>query len=573
MTRLADVRCVPAPSRGGGPRGGYWWVCPGNPFYALSAMLVCLGLWVSFGSQAEATQSWALLVGMAGYTLLLAATASLLVRFVGAWDDARTVMLLVVLMILATSVTFDVVLARDPGTGVLCYLVGLAAAVVISEGMLRGVRLALPPLFRVPYYLSLALFFLYPAAIAPLVARPKGEALSWALFGFSPAAGLVCLTLVPAVRRGRGYVRDNGSPWRWAWYPWTLFGVLGFAVVARSALLCWSMHHLAGAATEPYIFGFYFLAPFLTAVGVVLLEIGIVEGASGATLAALAVPPVMVVLAMVGHRPEGVYQGFLGQFAGRLGGTPLYLTVVASAAFYGYAALRRVPLAVGAFAGAVGALAFVAPATLDLAGLTSPRAGPLVAVAAVLLGSGLRRRDAWRCLLGAFCLIASVTIVVPGAGAGAGANRVPIAFHLAQVAALVVGAVFRDAVGRALRVVGATMALVACLAALSGRYEAPAGIPAWAIDAYPLVMAGLVAGYGYLLGERAALGSAGVIASCWVVGLAGRGYGSLRHVVTGLDYIAVGMLLFALAVATSLARAGVPLWRGGTRGKVPEPPV
>ena len=104
-------------------------------------MLVCLGLWVSFGSQADATQSWALLIGMAGYTLLLAATASLLVRFVGVWDDVRTVMLLVVLMILATSVTFDVVLARDPARGVACYLGGLATAVVISEGMLRGVRL------------------------------------------------------------------------------------------------------------------------------------------------------------------------------------------------------------------------------------------------------------------------------------------------------------------------------------------------------------------------------------------------------------------------------------------------
>ena len=97
----------------------------------------------------DATQSWALLTGMAGYTLLLAVTASLLVRFVGVWDDVGTLMLLAVLMILATSVTFDVVLARDPARGVVCYLGGLATAVVISEGMLRGVRLrlaaALPP--------------------------------------------------------------------------------------------------------------------------------------------------------------------------------------------------------------------------------------------------------------------------------------------------------------------------------------------------------------------------------------------------------------------------------------------
>ena len=64
--------------------------------------------------------------------------------------------------------------------------------------MLRGIRLVLPPLFRVPYYLILALFFLYPVAITPLLDRPRSEALSWALFGFSPAAGLVFLTLLPA---------------------------------------------------------------------------------------------------------------------------------------------------------------------------------------------------------------------------------------------------------------------------------------------------------------------------------------------------------------------------------------
>ena len=75
-------------------------------------LLVCLGLWVSFGSQADASETWALLFGMAGYTLLLAVTACLLVRFVGVWDDVRTVLLLVVLMFLATSVTFDDILAR-----------------------------------------------------------------------------------------------------------------------------------------------------------------------------------------------------------------------------------------------------------------------------------------------------------------------------------------------------------------------------------------------------------------------------------------------------------------------------
>ena len=69
--------------------------------------------------------TWALMGGLAGYTLLLAAAALLLVRFAGVWDDVRTVLLLVVLMFLATSVTFDELLVLDPARGTLVNVGGL----------------------------------------------------------------------------------------------------------------------------------------------------------------------------------------------------------------------------------------------------------------------------------------------------------------------------------------------------------------------------------------------------------------------------------------------------------------
>src|SRR5262249_52433446 len=142
----------------------------------------------------------------------------------------RTVLLLVVLMFLATSVTFDEVLVSSPERGLVCYLGGLLFAVAVTEGVLRGIRLRLPAWFRGPYYLILALFFLYPLALTPLLDRPRSEALMWGLFGFSAAAGLAFLSLLPAVRRGPGYVCFNGSPWRWPLYPWALFGLLAAAV-------------------------------------------------------------------------------------------------------------------------------------------------------------------------------------------------------------------------------------------------------------------------------------------------------------------------------------------------------
>src|SRR5205085_8703777 len=129
--------------------------------------------------------------------------------------------------------------------------------------------------FRVPYYLILGLFFLYPLALSPLVHEPHSEGLLWGLFGFSSVAGLVFLSLLPAIRRGAGYVDNNGSPWRWPLYPWVLFGVLAAAVPARGWLLCWSMHLLSGGDSQRLIFGPYFAVPFGFAVAVLLLEIGI----------------------------------------------------------------------------------------------------------------------------------------------------------------------------------------------------------------------------------------------------------------------------------------------------------
>ncbi len=517
------------------------------------ALLVCLGLWVSFGSQAFASQTWALLFGMAGYTLLLAVTACLLVRFVGVWDDVRTVLLLVVLMFLATSVTFDDVLARSPARGVACYLAGFAFAVAVSEGMLRGIRLVLPPLFRAPYYLILALFFLYPAALTPLLDRPRSEVLAWALFGFTTAAGVAFLTLLPAVRRGREYVRDNGSPWRWAWYPWTLFGVLGFAAAARSAVLCWSMHHIPNGETEPYLFGPYFLVPFGLAVAAVLLEIGLVERRRGVLRVAMAMPVVLLVLAAVGHRSEPVYQWFLGRFIDRFGGTPLYLTLLASVGFYLYAAVRGTPRSFDALTAALGALAFVGPGTLDAGGLVPPRALPILAVGVAQMVAGLLRREVGRCLVGTGCVVASAMIAIGPAGAGG--HRAPIALHLAMAAVLALGAAFDDRLGRALRAIGAAMVVVAALAALSGRI-APGGVPAWAIEAYAPAMSLLIAAYGLALGHRASRAAAGLIVVSWLAVLGGRGYWALRQLAAGLDYIAVGLVLFSLAVLTSLAKGG-----------------
>ncbi len=529
-------------------------VCTGNPFYVLSAGLFLAGLYVSFAAPAGEVETWALMSGLAGYTLLLAGTACLLVRFGNVWDDVRTVLLLVVLLFLATSVTFDEVLVLEPARGFVCYLGGLLFAVALSEGLLRGTRLRLPLGFRLPYHLILALFFLYPLALSPLVSRPHSEVLAWGLFGFCTAAGLVFLTLLPAIRRGPGYVRDNGSPWCWPLYPWTLFGLLALAVPARAWLLCWSMHLLDTSDRFSVLFGPYFAVPFGLAIAVLLLEAGLVSSPRAALPVALALPAAWLLLPLLGQRDEPVYYSFRETFATRLGGDPLFLTLLASAGFYAYAAVRRAPQALEALTAALLLLAFVGPDTLDQGVSLPPQ--PLPILAAGLLQLGLGRRSSWRCLLGSGGVVAALALALP-AQMGAAPLRGPIAFHLALLAVLAVGAAFGDRLAQGLRAAGAVAVALAYLAGLLGRFDGVAGLPSWVMEVYPLALGGLLGLYGLRLRHRLAQVAAALVLTCWAGTTLYRGYHVLRQLVAGLDHIALGLALFALAVLVSLAKAGV----------------
>jgi hypothetical protein len=555
MTPFGKVSDRAAPAPAGAARGLLRCVCTSNPFYVLSAGLFLVGLRASFGPSDGEVDAWALMSGLGGYTLLLAVTACLLVRFGNVWDDVRTVLLLVVLMFLATSVTFDEALVLNPSRGLLYSVVGLLFAITLSEGLLRATRLKLPAGFRLPYHLILALFFLYPPALGPLLSRPHSEEVLWGLFGFSSAAGLVFLTLLPAVRRGPDYVRDNGSPWRWPLYPWALFGLLALAVPARAFLLCWSMHLLDAGDRESLVFGPYFLIPFGFALGVLLLEVGLVSARRVVLGIALAVPAGLVVLALIGHQPDPVYQGFLDVFRRRLGGDPLYLTLLASAAFYVYAAVRRVSPAVEALTAVLAALAFVGPDTLTTGGLSTPRPWPLLAAAALQLALGAWKRESWRCLAGSVGLGVAATLALSAELPGS--PLVPAsAFHLALLAVLIVGTVFDDALARLLRLASVVLVGGVCVVVMFVEHPTLANAPQWVVKTYPPVMAVLLAGYGWALSHRVSRYGAALILVGWLAAVGWGGYQGLRQAVAGLDQILLSLATLGLAVLVSLAKSG-----------------
>jgi len=385
----------PAPAAAPG-RGVVRFLWTSNPLYVVSAGLFLYGLQTSFTDPTRESDAAALTAGLGGYTLLLAAAALFLVRYAGYWNDLRTVLLLVVLMFLATSVTFDELLITSPDRGALLNAAGLLFAVAVTEGVLRGIRLRLPAGFRAPYYLTLALFFLYPVALAPATGAPNSDALLWGLWGFAPAAGVVFLLLLPAARRGPGYVRGNGSPWPWPFFPWSLFVFLGVAVCGRAFLLCWSFHLLDGAGAEDLVFGPYFLAPFGLAVVVVLMELGLVARSRPTQVVALLAALALVPLSGVGVGDSAVAADFLGRYADRLGGTPLFVALLAAGGFAVVAWARKVPFAADALTLVLVGLALVGPDTLRLTDARAPHLGFFAAAWAVQLGVGLWRREAWR---------------------------------------------------------------------------------------------------------------------------------------------------------------------------------
>jgi len=546
-------------------RGAVRWVCTRNPFYVISALLVFAGLRMSFDPQAKLFPTLAILAGLGGYTLLLALTACLLVRFGNVWNDVRTVLLLVVLMFLAITVFFDDILINDPPLGVACAALGLLFAAVLSEGLLRGMRLRLPPWFRAPYYLILALFFLYPVLLSPHLRSPNSPALLWGLFGFSSTAGVVFLTLLPAIRCGPSYVAKNGSPWPWPLYPWVLFGLLGCCVCARAYYLCLSVHYLDRPGyyqkISASIFGPYFLVPFFLACGVLLLEAGIVSRSRGVLRTALTLPVVLLALTLLGRSSDAVYARFLEMFMRGLGGSPLYLTLLAAVVFYAFAALRRVPLALGAMSFALAALAVVGPGTVTLHELVAPRPLPVVAVAALQSCVALLRRDFWRVLIATACLVAACAAGLADAWT---THRGIAAYHVALVSVMLIGALRDDALARLLRCAGAVLLLPAGLTAAVGGDGSfsLSNLPPEILRAYLGFLIVVAVAYGYFTATRMYLAIAATSALSWVAMMSSHGYRYLRLFIAGLDQIAWGLAFFLLAVLISLAKAGAFRKRG-----------
>jgi hypothetical protein len=491
--------------------------------------------------------------GLAGYTILMAATACFLIRAGKLWDDLRSMLILVVTMFMAIALCVDETMAEDPRRGVVGCAGGFLFAVAVTETVLRAIRLRLPGWYRAAYYLILGHVFLYPIMLVPLLRDPPSPHLEWSLFGFAALAGLVLLALVPAARGGAALVAKNGSPWRWPLYPWSLFVVMVIGLGVRCYSLCVSFYYVGGSQT---IFGPYFLVPIGLALSVVWLEIGIASGRTTVTVAAATVPLGLAYLALVGHRDQALYIHFLDSFRGTLGGSPAFLTLGAWILVLAYAAFRRVPQAWDLMAVGLAALAVVGPETITLSDLDPARPLPLAAAGLVLGSVALRRHSTGRAVLGAGFLVAGV--FRGWADFWPDAVHQFVTIHLLMAALLLIGAVFEDWLAAMARVGGVSLVLVLGVAAAVHSSWPPVALPAVVRLWYPLFAIVLAFAYGLWIRERLCWASAAANLAAWLAYSGAEFYQQLRRGVAGLDQIACGIVLFLIAVGISLRKAG--LW-------------
>lgn len=423
-----------------------------NPFYLIGTLLVLYGLQQSLGQDPTLATS-SLLVGLlAGYTILLAGVAALVIRWGQVWDDARTILLVIVLLffMLSTSLDFHLLFTLTaPVPGTLFLTAGLAFSMLVSEGLLRGLRIGLSASYRVPYYLVLTLLFAYPVVLGWMNYYSQYGALARALFAFPVVAAMTLLTLLPAARTPLWKEPQTGTPWKWPYYPWSLFVFLTLGVGIRAWWLTIAFEPAKGVDTY---FRPYFLLPLVLAWSVLVLEMGRVRRSNGAIGAAMLLPLCGLVVGLPGPGRNPVEVEFLDRLAETMG-SPAQLTVWSMLGFYGWAWLRHGPAAEG-FLVVLGLLAaVVGPETLDWSTLSAPQPLVLLVVALMLFVGAIGLKSSWRAGLGGAVMVATVRLAgIDSSGPAIIGNTLWFwQWHAPLLALLGITAVFDDDLARLVR--------------------------------------------------------------------------------------------------------------------------
>lgn len=524
-----------------------------NPFYLIGTLLFLVGVQQTRGGDPDLAASGTLVGLLVGYTLLLAGIAVIVIRFGKIWEDARTILLVIVLLFFMLSAGLDLHLLEEPISGSWLLVGGLVFSLGLSEGLLRVLEIHLAARYRVPFYSILVLLFLYPVALAWLSYYERLDDRAWALYAFPAIASALFLGLLPAARTRARHEPPSGTPWIWPYYPWSLFVFLTIGVAIRAWWLTVSFEIGKGVSGS---FQPYFLMPLCVAWGVLMLEIGRTRRHFATLAFGLVLPLFGLAISFPGYGNGAVQIEFQNRLMAGLG-SPAQIAVFALLAFYSWAWLRKVRLAEGFLVGTLLVAALISATTIDLSSLVRPQSLPLAAAAGLLLATAFRKQSTWRAIAGA-------TVVLVGLHYSGLRLASDVAFwqwHLPVLALLVTVCVFDDSLARVLR--NLAWPTVPALAIVALTY--PWLAPNWG-DFVVFVYLLLLLGSGLLIWRRLrtveALNAVCATACAVAVSQLRTVYAVLEptKLGDGLPWLAGGAVVVAVAVGISLFKMGLGPW-------------
>ena len=418
----------------------------GNPFYVLSAAFVIHSTGLTLQRQSSELPLEILVGLVAGYLVLLAAVCVWIVRQWQVWEDARSIPMILVLLMLECSLCFENLLMSSPATGTLCVVVATVLSCVLAETVIRLLRLKFPAVFRVPLYLQIALFMLAGAPLSYLARSGSPDVVRWTIYGAGILFGLSILLLIPAARRGPASVAAPHCPWIWPIHPWSLFVMVWLCLGLRLFTLTLSfdpaveISRQAALQNLDSIFAGYFLVPMILAIGWLCVEGGVSHQSWILQRAGLASSIASIAVSM--WMPQNAAsQQFLTQYVDTLA-SPVWCSSWAAIAFTSAAWLRGVQSARVLLIAQLLWLGWIDPNQLGLRGLTDPHPWSGLAVGTALLTYGLFRRSSRWSFVGASCLSLTAGIMIDWTFL-----PVPIpviCLHLIAASALLVALIFRD---------------------------------------------------------------------------------------------------------------------------------
>lgn len=434
------------------------WLWTNNPFYFISALLMLYAVRASYGQlEIGAINCWVMMGVLAAYTSVLAALGVMIIRWGKVWDDARSIFLLLLLMFLAVSVSADDLFVKmESATGAVVLLgCGLAFSILVFQCVLRGAGIRLGWGFQIPFMLFLTLFYVTPWWCSPELHPRKSQSLDWTVFLFPQVAALLCLTLLPAVRRGQNYVANNGTPWAWPWFPWAAFGFFGGAVMLRSYALSltfsqtgpiwFSAEDRSGIVLDT-IWRPYFIAPFVLAVLLLILEAGLVSSNRRLVRRVMLATPLLFPLAWPWANTLTSAE-FVSRMTETIG-SPIWLMTLMLVAFYAWAMFRNVPQANLGLAASTLLLSFIGPQTISMTtAVLQPI--PLFAVGGILVILGIVRRSSALTLAATAVMTSGLWMILPQSMLIG--FRATICYHVLLVTGLLLSITLKDRLAMLLR--------------------------------------------------------------------------------------------------------------------------